>query len=139
MLIGSEKSHSRPLPCGVLQGLVLSPLLFNIYMKPLGEIIHHHRMRYHQYADDIQLYITIPGKVSDTVTALSQCLGAVGVWMGNNRFQLNPGKTEWLWIDGSSGSRKLSSLDLDGVALTNSDSVWNFGVLLDSQEGLCAT
>lgn len=38
------------------QDLVLSTLynLFNIFMKPLGEIIRHPRMKYHQGADDAQ-------------------------------------------------------------------------------------
>ncbi|KAM6466454.1 uncharacterized protein PHA67_012250 [Liasis olivaceus] len=102
-------------------------------MKPLGEIIRHHRMRYHQYADDTQLYISIPGDLSDAVTTLSLCLEALGVWMGNNRLQLNPGKTEWLWVGGSSVSRSLPSLVLDGVALPQTDPVHNLGVLLDSR------
>lgn len=49
-----------------------------IYMKPLGKIIHHHRMRYHQYSDYTQLYICILSKVRDEVD-----VAAVRVWMGN--------------------------------------------------------
>ena len=85
VLIGSERSCPWHLLCGVPQGSVLSLLLFNINMKPLGEIIHCHGMRYHLYADDTQLYISILGDISEAVATLSKCLEAVGVWMGNNR------------------------------------------------------
>lgn len=50
---GGEGLPSAP-SMGVLQGY---PSLFNIYIRLLDELIHCHRMRYHEYADDIQLCI----------------------------------------------------------------------------------
>lgn len=69
----------------MLQGQVFSPLLFNIYIRSLGELIHHHGMRYHHHADDIQQYISVPGKLRDAVDVLAWCLETVSVLMGNNR------------------------------------------------------
>lgn len=53
--------------------------------------------------------------------------------MGNNRLQLNPSKTEWLWVLGSSSSGTMPSLVLDGVVLPQTDPVHNLRVFLDSQ------
>uniref|UniRef100_A0A8C6XMC9 Reverse transcriptase domain-containing protein n=1 Tax=Naja naja TaxID=35670 RepID=A0A8C6XMC9_NAJNA len=133
---GGQRSTLRALTCGVPQGLVLSPLLFNIYMKPLGEIIRGFGVRYHQYADDTQLYISTPNQISDALSVISHCLDAVQIWMGRNKLQLNPAKTEWLCIQASRTSQQIPSLVIGGEVLPLVDRAQNLGVLLDSWLGL---
>uniref|UniRef100_A0A8C6YD85 Reverse transcriptase domain-containing protein n=1 Tax=Naja naja TaxID=35670 RepID=A0A8C6YD85_NAJNA len=101
VLAGGQRSTSRVLSCGVPQGSVLSPLLFNIYMKPLGEIIRGFGVSFHQYADDTQLYISTPNQIGDALSLMTQCLDAVRIWMNGNMLRLNPAKTEWLCIPAS--------------------------------------
>lgn len=49
--IGNERSSSRPLTYRVPQGSVLGTLLYTIYTVPLGDIMRHYEVSYHQYAD----------------------------------------------------------------------------------------
>ncbi len=46
--------------CGVPQGLILGPQLFNLYMLPLGQIVHDNNAAYHSYTDNTQIYLALP-------------------------------------------------------------------------------
>lgn len=59
---------------------------FKIYIMLLGEVFLWFGVRYHQYTDDTQLYISEPSPLSDAVDILFQCLEDVQVWMGQNGF-----------------------------------------------------
>uniref|UniRef100_A0A8C6VDI7 Calponin-homology (CH) domain-containing protein n=1 Tax=Naja naja TaxID=35670 RepID=A0A8C6VDI7_NAJNA len=133
VLARGQRSTPRPPTCGVPQGSVLSPLLFNIYMKLLGEIIRGFRVRYHQYADDTQLFIPTPDHLSDAPSMMSCCLEVVRIWMGRNRLQLSPDKTEWLCLPASRIVQEIPSLVMGGEVLPPVDRACILGVLLDIQ------
>lgn len=74
-----------PLWCDTGLGALF--FLFYICMKLLGEIIHYHGLRYHQFTDDTQLYIaaTPPptSDPSDLVADFLRLLEAVMAWMAS--------------------------------------------------------
>ena len=64
-------SDTLSLPFGVWQTSVLGPALFSMYMKPLGTIAHRYGVKYHLYAADTQLYVSVdPGNKADVPFSL---------------------------------------------------------------------
>ena len=62
--LGQTKSDPLELLQGLPQGSVLSPVLFTLYTVPIGQIIRWHRLDFHLFADDSQLYVSF--KIKNT-------------------------------------------------------------------------
>ena len=76
LCLGQTKSDPLELLQGVPQGSVLDPVLFTIYTGPIGQIIRRHRLDFHFFADDAQLYASFKTKdTNDETNALARMCG----------------------------------------------------------------
>ena len=108
--IGDFVSESTNVTCGVPQGSILGPSLFNIYMLPLGQIMQNNNIDHHCYADDTQIYVSLSPNDYRPIDLLCQCIEQVKEWMCRNFLQLNEDKTEII-VFGSKTERRTLKLD----------------------------
>ena len=99
--IAGVDSDDTELQYGAPQGSVIGPLSFTMYVRPIGDILRKHGVKFHMYADDIYRYfflILIPRFLDmlnhTALTKLKNCISEVQRWMFANKLKLNQDKTE---------------------------------------------
>ena len=127
-------SRTMAVTSGVPQGSVLGPVLFIAYSAGVINIVEHHGLRAHGYADDLQVYGHVAqDDVSSLVVRMVACIEHVKSWMTSNRLRLNPSKTELIWLG---SNRRLHHCPADKVRISNADiqpveSVRDLGILIN--------
>ena len=135
--IGDESSNPVRLNYSVPQGSVLGPQWFVLYTTPVQDIIKKYNIRYHYYADDLQLYVSFnpdSKSANASISTLQECVSEIREWMKCNFLKLNDDKTEFMLI----GSRQqLDKISVKSVQIGDSlvqpvQKVRNLGVMMDS-------
>ena len=129
--VNNSRSCCSLIKCGVPQGSVLGPTLFNVYCRPLGRIIRKHDISYHMYADDSQLYVYFSPCDEETALAnLQRCIQEAREWLRENFLLLNDKKTEVV-IFGKDTTEK--QLHIGKSVISSRSAATSLGCILDSK------
>ena len=99
VVANEAESNIMDLDCGLLQGSSLGPLKWIIYTAELRDIVNHHGISFHGFADD-----SVLGKskfVCDIQTGKRAMLCGIAVveaWCRYRGLKLNADKSEVLWL-----------------------------------------
>ncbi len=121
-------SSTAKITCGLPQGSILGPILFSLYMLPLGHIIN---ISFHCYTDDTQLYLSLKPHELNNLTIMYSCLASVKDWMAANFLQFNSSKTEVLIIGPEHHKQQIKS-SLGSLTDSVKSLAKNLGVIFDS-------
>ena len=136
VLAVGRASQPTVLKYGVPQGSVLGPVLFTMYITPLGHVIRHYNTLYHLFADDMQLHkSSSPEHFAKLLLDIQSCAESVRDWMACNRLRMNDDKTEIMPVGTNAKIKSVpqtSSQTLSDSTIPFSYKVRNLVVYLDS-------
>ena len=124
-------SSSKPVLSGVIQGSVLGPLLFVLFINDLDDCVFHSYLI--KYADDVKLAIAYDRNDNSRLrhrSLLQDDLNRIELWSHSNLLPLNVRKCQFI----SFGRKDTSSFcfTFDGIPIDNSSCVRDLGVFISS-------
>ena len=106
-----------------------------MYAHLLGIIAQRYGVKYHLYANDTQLYISLDPdnelNFSSSLNNLEHCIADIRLWMTQNLLKPNDNKTNILYLTSPHcvKSLKTTALQMGASSITPNGSVSNLGVI----------
>ena len=126
--IGAFKSSYKRIFCGVLQGSVISPLLFLIYIKDITKASFFHTTL---FADDILHMSNSCFNVLQTTVNLELC--KVDHWLRANKLSLHYNKTNFMLLTSRKHNSASFKVTINNHTISPEDNLKYLGVLLDNK------
>ena len=95
----------------------VGPVLFTVYVSPIGRLIESFSIEYCGYADDTQLYTALKGDMGPGLDKLSQCTIALQHWFWINSLLLNPDKSDAAFYGTRPGLTRVDPINSVTVAI----------------------
>uniref|UniRef100_A0A8C6LSV9 Reverse transcriptase domain-containing protein n=1 Tax=Nothobranchius furzeri TaxID=105023 RepID=A0A8C6LSV9_NOTFU len=130
--MGGFSSGFLHLPWGIPQGSILAPLLFSIYILPLGNILRKFGIGFHLSVDDCQLYLPLDGAGDHMIKNFLDCLAEIKIRLAENFLCLNEKKKTESLLFGPSGHVDFLNVDCCELNSYLGVSAVNLGVKMDS-------
>ena len=102
--VDSIRSDYKQITCGVPQGAILGPLLFNIQINDLTKAIN---SSVKLFADDACVTLNT-NSIASLKTAITQDLEAIKEWTASNKLTVNPNKPQLLVIPSKKNSKPIN-------------------------------
>ena len=134
-------SSRKSLEQGIPQSSTLGPILFNLFMSPLGGICQAQRISFAGYTDDTQNHMSFRPLNNSSqphiacINKLELCLEDIRSWMQVNFLKLNESKTEFIIFGMRQQLNKVGTIyiKIGEDPVQNVTSVRNLGLHFDEE------
>jgi len=117
---------------GTPQGSILSPILFNLYLRKIASTLHSDTNTL-QYADDVVLFSSLQDN-SDSQDSLTKSLESLHAYLSSRELDLAPHKSKSVIFSRRRNNQIVfQNISLQGVDIPWADSVRFLGVILDGK------
>ena len=138
--INNEYSDSLEVPCGVPQGSILGPILFNINVRSQPRVFRHCKFNTASFADDSngRRQFALKFQFQVLKNGVVDCLKDIVEWSYAHFMKINPDKTEILLLFPDSLRKEvmIRGVIFDGQCIRFSNCVKNVGVWIDQNLNL---